>query len=82
MLVANIDPRSNDAAREDPFLYIEVDGWLDRRRPFVERKEIDRGKCINAVDSKRYKERNPEVSVCKEFETRGGMKIVETLLGS
>ena len=50
IFVAQVDPRCDDACREDPFGDVEGDVGLDFSRPAIEGEEIDGGEGIDSID--------------------------------
>jgi hypothetical protein len=52
---------------------------LDFSGPTIECEKIDCSEGIDGVDSYRYDERYPKITIGEVFEAGGGMEIIETL---
>lgn len=79
MFEPEIDPRSDDTCREDPFRDIDGNVWLDLSRPFIEGKKIDCGEGIDGVNGSGDDQREPEIGICEGIPARCGFEIIETL---
>jgi hypothetical protein len=76
MFESKIDPRSDNASREDPFGNIKRNVGLNLSRPFIKGQEIDCSEGIDGVDGRGDYEREPQICICEGIEARCGVEII------